>query len=308
MVRRFRLSGLACSIVRPAIRRGAPWKPLAAGYRVIDTAASYLNERHVGEAIACSGIDRAETFVTTKLWLTEYGYDKALDAFDASLKKLGLDYIDFYLLHWPLSSDFEATVASYKATEKLLSEGRTRAIGVSNFSPVHPKRLMDCTEIVPALNQVELHPRFQQRELREVHKRPDILTQAWSPIGGSIRRFADQGKGSDPLKDPTIAKLAGKYGKAPAQVVLRWHPSERGVRDPQILQSGAHRRELQHLRFRALQGGHGRYRCARYGRAGRTRPGNRDRNHLQHQSGRLSCSAAMGIGPSSRFGGLTWSE
>ena len=202
---------------------GAVEAALAAGYRLIDTAASYLNERHVGEGIARSGVDRSEIFVTTKLWLSEYGYDQTLRAFDASLRKLGFDYVDLYLLHWPLPSDFDATVASYKAAEKLLSEGRARAIGVSNFSAAHLKNLMDRTEVVPAVNQVELHPSFQQKDLREIHKRLGILTQAWSPIGGGIRRFADRRKGSDPLKDGTIVSVADRHGKTPAQVVLRWH-------------------------------------------------------------------------------------
>ena len=202
---------------------GAVEAALAAGYRLIDTAASYLNERHVGDGIARSGVARSDIFVTTKLWLSEYGYDKTLRAFDASLRKLGFDYIDLYVLHWPLPSDFDATVASYKAAEKLLSEGRARAIGVSNFSAAHLKRLMDRTEVVPAVNQVELHPSFQQKDLREIHKRLGILTQAWSPIGGGIRRFADRRKGSDPLKDGTIVSVADRHGKTPAQVVLRWH-------------------------------------------------------------------------------------
>ena len=193
---------------------------LRAGYRLIDTAASYLNERQVGEGIRRSGANRRDIFVTTKLWLSEYGADKAPRAFEASLRKLGLDYVDLYLLHWPLPSDFEATVASYKAAEKLLAEGRARAIGVSNFSPTHLKNLMDQTEIVPAVNQVELHPGFQQKALRAFHREHGILTQAWSPIGGSIRRF---GKGSDPLNDATIAEIAARHGKTPAQVTLRWH-------------------------------------------------------------------------------------
>jgi diketogulonate reductase-like aldo/keto reductase len=196
---------------------------LAAGYRLIDTAASYLNERQVGEGIARSGVDRAEIFVITKLWLSEYGYDRTLRAFDASLKKLGLDYLDMYLMHWPLPSDFEATVASWKAAGRLLAEGRTRAIGVANFSAARLQALMDRTEIVPALNQIELHPSFQQKELRETLKRLGVVTQAWSPIGGSVRRFADQGKGFDPLRHPAIVKLAQTHGKTPAQIVLRWH-------------------------------------------------------------------------------------
>jgi diketogulonate reductase-like aldo/keto reductase len=196
---------------------------LKVGYRLIDTAASYLNERHVGEAIARSGISRSEIFLTTKLWLSEYGSDKARRAFDASLRKLGVDYVDLYLLHWPLPSDFEATVASYRAVETLLAEGRVRAIGVSNFSETHLTRLMEHTSIVPAVNQVELHPSFQQRELRKVHERLGIATQAWSPIGGSIRRFADQGRGIDPLDAPVVREVARKHGKTPAQVVLRWH-------------------------------------------------------------------------------------
>jgi diketogulonate reductase-like aldo/keto reductase len=189
---------------------------LVAGYRLIDTAASYLNEGHVGEAIARSGVDRSEIFLTTKLWLSEYGFENALRAFDASLKKLGTDYVDMYLLHWPLPAYFEATIASYKAAEKLYSEGRARAIGVSNFSAAHLKTLMDRTTIVPALNQVELHPRFQQKELREVHKRLGILTEAWSPVGGSARRFSDQASDSDPLRNPTIATIAQAHGKTPA--------------------------------------------------------------------------------------------
>jgi diketogulonate reductase-like aldo/keto reductase len=165
-------------------------------------------------------VERSDIFVTTKLWLSEYGYDKTLRAFDASAKKLGLDYVNLYLLHWPVPSDFEATIASYKAAERLLAEGRARAIGVSNFGAAQLQKLVERTEIVPAVNQVELHPIFQQKELRAAHARLGILTQAWSPIGGSIRRF---GKGNDPLRDETIAALAARHGKTPAQIVLRWH-------------------------------------------------------------------------------------
>jgi diketogulonate reductase-like aldo/keto reductase len=195
---------------------------IASGYRLIDTAASYLNEREVGEGITRSNVDRSELFITTKLWLSEYGRDKALRAFDTSLRKLGLDYVDLYLLHWPLPSDFEATIASYKVAETLLSKGRARAIGVSNFSAAHLRALMDRVEVTPAVNQIELHPSFQQQGLRKVHDAMGILTQAGSPIGGSVRRFADKGLGFDPLHDPTIAQLADKRGKKPVHIVLRW--------------------------------------------------------------------------------------
>jgi diketogulonate reductase-like aldo/keto reductase len=202
---------------------GAVEAAIGNGYRLIDTAASYLNERQVGEGVVRSGIDRSTMFITTKLWLSDYGYEPALRAFDLSLRRLGLDYIDLYLLHWPVPSDFDATVASYRAAEKLRAEGRARAIGVSNFGPAHLKTLMERAEVTPAVNQVELHPRFLQRELRETHARLGIVTQAWSPLGGSVRLFADPSKGGDPLEHPTVVALAAQYGKSPAQVVLRWH-------------------------------------------------------------------------------------
>jgi diketogulonate reductase-like aldo/keto reductase len=204
------------------LTQGAVEAALAAGYRLIDTAAAYNNERDVGRGIASSGIPRSDVFVTTKLWLADFGYENALRAFDVSRKKLGLDYIDLYLLHWPVPTDFEATIQSYRAVEKLLADGLVRAIGVSNFSPANLKTLMDRVEVAPAANQIELHPFFAQRELREAHSRLGILTQAWSPLGGSVRR-ASQPEKSDPLGHPIIAALAQKYGKTPAQIVLRWH-------------------------------------------------------------------------------------
>lgn len=205
-------------LVAPAVE-----KAIAIGYRLIDTAASYGNEKEVGEGIARSDIDRSEMFITTKLWLTQYGYDEALRGFDASLRRLGLDYVDLYLLHWPLPSNFEATAQSYRAAERLLNEGRARAIGVSNFSPVHLTQLLERTETVPAVNQIELHPFFVQKASRESHARLGILTEAWSPLGGSARKFGGPSKSSDPLSNATIIELAKKHRKTPAQVVLRWH-------------------------------------------------------------------------------------
>jgi len=196
---------------------------IAAGYRLIDTAASYLNEQEVGEGLARSGVPRSELFVTTKVWMTDYGADKTLRAFDASLRRLSLDYVDLYLLHWPVPSDFEATITAYKALEKLLAEGRVRAIGVSNFGAAHLRTLMERTDIVPAVNQVELNPSFQQRELRKANEQFGVVTQAWSPIGGGFRRSAVQASGDDPIGNPVIAGLADKHGRTPAQVILRWH-------------------------------------------------------------------------------------
>jgi diketogulonate reductase-like aldo/keto reductase len=197
---------------------------LAGGYRLIDTAAAYLNERQVGEAIAQSGVPRAELFVTTKLWISDYGYERALRAFDVSLRKLGLEYVDLYLLHQPLPSDFEATVASYRAAEKLLADGRVRAIGVSNFSEKNLADLAAGTRVVPAVNQVEVHPFFAQRELRAHHERLGIVTQAWSPLGGVNVYMPGDTRGlKSPLEHPVVVGLAQKYRKTPAQVVLRWH-------------------------------------------------------------------------------------
>ncbi|ORT54870.1 aldo/keto reductase [Streptomyces sp. CB03238] len=185
---------------------------LEAGYRSIDTAAFYENEKGTGEAIAASGIARDELFVTTKLWNNEQGHDSALRAFDASLAKLGLDYVDLYLIHWPLPSK-DLYVDTYKALEKIYADGRAKAIGVSNFLPEHLERLLGETSVVPVVNQIELHPQLQQAESRAFHARHGILTEAWSPLG--------QGKGL--LEVPTIVAVARKHGRTPAQVVLRWH-------------------------------------------------------------------------------------
>jgi diketogulonate reductase-like aldo/keto reductase len=172
----------------------------------------------------CSGIARSEIFVQTKLWISAYGYESTLRAFDLSLRKLDLDYVDLHLLHWPMPSNFEATVASYRAVERLLAEGRMRAIGVSNFSPMHLSNLVERTEVVPAVNQVELHPFFNQRPLRDAHARLGIVTQAWSPIGGVNRYAADDPDAmKNPLVHPTVTGLAEKYGKTrPPEPPERW--------------------------------------------------------------------------------------
>jgi diketogulonate reductase-like aldo/keto reductase len=195
------------------------------GYRLIDTAAAYGNERQVGEGIKTSGIDRSRIFVTTKLWITDYGYERTLHAFDVSMRKLGFDYLDLYLLHWPVPSEFETTIASYKAAEKLVRDGRVRAIGVSNFSNRHLQNLMQQTSIIPAVNQVELHPFYTQLSIRKADAQRGIVTQSWSPIGGIYVRNpgATQDSSTPPLSHPTILQLATKYNKTAAQIILRWH-------------------------------------------------------------------------------------
>ncbi|WP_308295461.1 aldo/keto reductase [Streptomyces sp. PSAA01] len=185
---------------------------LDAGYRSIDTAAIYGNEEGTGKGLAASGIARDELFVTTKLQNADQGYDSTLRAFDASLTRLGLEYVDLYLIHWPLPG-VDKYVDTWKAFEKIYSEGRAKAIGLSNFHAAHTQRLLSETSIIPVIDQIELHPQLQQAELRAFNARHDIATEAWSPLG--------QGKGL--LEDPKLAAIARKHGKSPAQVVLRWH-------------------------------------------------------------------------------------
>ena len=198
---------------------------LGAGYRLIDTAAAYGNEREVGEAIRRYGIGRSEITIETKLWISDYGPGKAQVGFDASLRRLGLDYVDLYLLHQPTPADFDDTIAAYQVAEGMLEAGKARAIGVSNFSPDHLRRLMDRVTVVPAVNQVELHPYFTNATVQAADKTLGIRTQAWSPIGG-IHRYRPGDPDADVLKNPVITELAAKYGKTPAQVVLRWHLDE----------------------------------------------------------------------------------
>ncbi|MFD9601675.1 aldo/keto reductase [Streptomyces sp. NPDC057908] len=185
---------------------------IESGYRSIDTAAIYENEEGTGRAVAASGVAREELFVTTKLWNADQGYDSTLRAFDTSLDKLGLDYVDLYLIHWPVPAK-DAYIDTYKAFEKIYSEGRAKAIGVSNFLPEHLERLLGETSVVPVINQIELHPQLQQAESRALHAKHGIATEAWSPLG--------QGKGL--LEVPTVVAIAQKHGRTPAQAVLRWH-------------------------------------------------------------------------------------
>lgn len=185
---------------------------LRAGYRSIDTAAAYGNEDGVGKAIAESGLARDDLFVTTKLWNDRQGYDSTLSAFDESLNKLGLDYVDLYLIHWP-QPERDLFVQTWKAFERLHAEGRAKAIGVSNFQIPHLRRLFEETDVVPALNQIELHPNLQQSDLRAFHTEHGIRTEAWSPLG----------RNSGLLDDTTVTSLADKYGKTAGQIVLRWH-------------------------------------------------------------------------------------
>ena len=193
---------------------------LATGYRLIDTAAAYLNEREVGEGIRRSGIPRDEVFIETKVWISDYGYDATLHAFDKSTRKLGVDRLDLLLLHQPLPSAFERTLDAYRALEKLLADGRVRAIGVSNFMAQHLDRLLSETSVVPAVNQIEVHPYFQQTALQRVHAAHGIATQAWSPIGGITSYRGMQKRSFD---DPTLLEIARRHGKSAAQVMLRWH-------------------------------------------------------------------------------------
>lgn len=184
---------------------------LDCGYRSIDTAAGYRNEEGVGAAIAASGLARDEVFVTTKLANPDQGYDSTLAAFDASMDKLGLDVLDLYLVHWPCPDRGEF-INTWRAFQELQQAGRIRSIGVSNFLPHHFEQLFDATEVVPSVNQIELHPYLQQQELRDFHARHGIVTEAWSPIA--------QG---DVLGDPAIVEVAERHGATPAQVILRWH-------------------------------------------------------------------------------------
>ncbi|WP_305787203.1 aldo/keto reductase [Symbioplanes lichenis] len=196
---------------------------LRTGYRHIDTAAMYFNERQVGEGLRRSGVDRADVFLETKVWVSDYGYEETLHAFDKAARKLGVDQIDLLILHQPATDRFEKTIAAYQGLEKLLADGKVRAIGVSNFMRHHLDELLSRTEIVPAVNQIELHPYFAQPDVQKADAEHGILTQAWSPIGG-ITFYPGWGEDRrNVLEAPVIGEIAAGLGKTPAQVMLRWH-------------------------------------------------------------------------------------
>jgi 2,5-diketo-D-gluconate reductase A len=204
--------GFGVFLVPPEETKQAVAEALKAGYRLIDTAQGYRNEEGVGAAITESDVPRDELFITTKLTNSEHGYDKTLAAFEGSMKKLNLDVLDLFLIHWPLPM-FDQYVETWRAFEKLLADGRVRSIGVSNFEIPHLQRLLAETDVTPAVNQVELHPEFPQEELRAFHDERGILTESWGPLG--------QGKGL--LENAEIIEVSRRKGRTPAQVVLRWH-------------------------------------------------------------------------------------
>jgi 2,5-diketo-D-gluconate reductase A len=189
----------------------AVFMALEAGYRHIDTAAAYRNEAEVGQALRASGLDRGEVFITTKCANDDQGYEQAKHAFNASLERLETDYLDLYLIHWPVPAH-DRYVDTWRAFIELQHEGLVRSIGVSNFQPAHLERLIQETDVTPSVNQVELHPRFQQRGLRHVHEQLGIVTEAWSPLGQGLE-----------LTDPVVKDIAERHHRTPAQVIIRWH-------------------------------------------------------------------------------------
>jgi 2,5-diketo-D-gluconate reductase A len=203
--------GLGVWQTPPDVAVSAVKVAIEAGYRHIDTAAIYENEEGVGEGLRASGTARDDLFVTTKVWNADQGFDATVKAATASLKRLGLDYVDLYLIHWPAPKK-RLYVESWRALIQLRKEGKVRSIGVSNFETEHLDRIIGETGVTPVINQIELHPRFQQTELRKAHAARGIATQSWSPLGqGTL------------LANPVIALIAAKHGRTPAQVIIRWH-------------------------------------------------------------------------------------
>lgn len=193
-----------------------------AGYRHIDTAAAYGNEAAVGRGLRAAGVDRSEVFITTKLWNADHGHDRAIAAIDASLERLGLDHVDLYLIHWPLL-DEARMIDTWRALVDIRDSGKATTIGVSNFEPHHLTSIIDATGVVPAVNQVELHPRLPQTELRAFCAAHGIAVEAWSPLGGSGAGWGPDSRPNTLLNDPAITAVADRLGRSPAQVIIRWH-------------------------------------------------------------------------------------
>lgn len=216
--------GLGVWQVTPEDATASVLHAIKSGYRSIDTAAVYKNEEGVGKAIKECGVPREELFITTKVWNADQGYEETLNAFDTSMKKLGLDYLDLYLIHWPVPQ-FDKFIDTYKALEKLYQEKRIRAIGVSNFQIEHLERLMAECEVKPVLNQIECHPYLTQKPLKEFCETHSIYVESWSPLqsGGQV------------LNNQVILDLAAKYGKTPAQIILRWHLEENCIVIPKSI-------------------------------------------------------------------------
>lgn len=212
---------------------------LEVGYRHIDTAKIYGNEEGVGRAVANSGLARKDVFVTTKLWNADHGHDSTLRAVDASLERLGLDYVDLYLIHWPTPQRGKY-VETWKAFQEIRDSGKARSIGVSNFPREELEEIIDATGVVPVVNQIELHPYFNQSALRDVNASHDILTEAWSPLG----------QGGDLLQDPAIASIARKHGATPGQVVIAWHLAIGNVVFPKTVTPERIRENFEALRVR----------------------------------------------------------
>ena len=212
--------GLGVFQTPPDETRDAVRAALDSGYRHIDTAAAYGNEREVGEAVRASGIARSEVFLETKVWISDYGYEQTLHAFEKSARKLGVDQLDLLILHQALPGAFERTLEAYRALETLLADGKVRAIGVSNFMVEHLERLLEHATVVPAINQIEQHPYFAQADVQAFGEQHGIVAQAWSPIGGIT--FYRDGEHTSTLQDPVIVGIARAHGKSPAQVMLRW--------------------------------------------------------------------------------------
>ncbi|MGG5174264.1 aldo/keto reductase [Pseudarthrobacter sp. J1763] len=220
--------------------RSLVFTALQTGYRHVDTATLYGNEMGTGQVVGMAGdvphdgrqLGREDIFVTSKLWNDDQGYDSTLRAFDESMSRLGLQYLDMYLIHWPVPGR-GLFVESYRAMETLYNEGRVRAIGVSNFQPEHLERLLEASTVVPAVNQVELHPWLQQNELRNLHDSLGIKTEAWSPLGrGKV------------LEDPTIGEIAAQHQRTPAQIILRWHMHQGNIAIPKASSAARMRENL----------------------------------------------------------------